>query len=316
LIQASFLLFGLWIVLKRLESGLSAVPFHWDRSIFRETLGYSLTFQGIGLTKLLFEPATKVMLARFAGSATLGYFEFAHRMVFQLRSLIVTAYQAVVPTIADLHERQPELIHNIYTESLRFLTFVVGPLLGFFVLVTPLVSELWIGSLEPEFVLFANLVFVAWFLNILTTPAYFSNAGTGHLRWNFLGHLITGVLNIVLGLALGYYFGGVGVVVGFCIGLIVGSFATAAAYHHTNDVSIGQCVDPPTVKLLLVGGASLVVGMLALSWFGALSIYIVPILYLVIMLRPMWLHPQRVNLFTAVHSIILPRRDAASSDDR
>lgn len=326
LVQAVLLLSAIWIVLRRLESSLPLLPFRWSYQTFRETLEYSLTFQGIGLTKLLFEPAAKVMLARFAGSATLGYFEFAHRMVFQLRSLIVTAYQAVVPTIADLHERRPELVRQIYTESARFLVYLVGPSLAFLIVVSPIVSRVWIGTVVPEFVRFAELVFVAWFLNILSTPAYFANAGTGHLRWNFLGHLITGVLNVVLGIVFGYYFGGTGVVVAFSFALLTGSFATAAAYHVEHRISLKAFFDHQTVILLTICVLLLAAGEAAyvflVGYVPGDALYVaVPILFLLVISPMLWLHPQRQRLSSAARNVISTNfdRDAGSSgssDDR
>ncbi|HUF09195.1 MAG TPA: oligosaccharide flippase family protein [Rhodothermales bacterium] len=322
LAQAALLLIATWVTLKKMEPSLPVLPYRWNYQTFKETLGYSITFQGISVTKLLFEPVTKVLLAKFAGASTLGYFEFAHRMVFQIRSLIVTAYQAVVPTIADLQERRPDLIRDIYTESLRLLMYIVGPALGFFILLSPLVSRLWIGTIVPDFVLFSGLVFVGWFLNVLSAPAYFSNAGTGRLRWNFLGHLLTGVINVVLGIVLGYYFGAIGVVAAFSIALVVGSFATAGPYHAENHIPLSPFFDQPTVALLLTCAGAFVAGALAFVLFGEVALvhWAVPILFVTASARLTWTHPQRAKLFSALRSVVLPNDhadvNAASLDDR
>ena len=254
-IQAALLLLISWYILKRLMPALPLIPLHWKYRTFREILGYSLNFQVIAMTQLLMIPVAKALMARFGGVSIVAYFEMAYRMVFQLRSLIAAGHQAIVPTIADVQEKDPAKLRAIYHQSFKIILFLVLAGLPFCMMITPFVSWLWIGAYNPWFILFSYLLFTGWFLNLLTNPAYFANLGTGELRWNVYGHVVIGVLNIGLGILLGQRFGGTGIVLGFVIALLIGSSLIMLAYNKKHHVSISNILD---LRSLQVGGASII----------------------------------------------------------
>ena len=160
-------------------------------------------FQIVSIVGMMFEPVTKGLLSRYGGLAMVGYYEMASRMVLQFRIMIVSADQVLVPVIASLQETAPDRIRTIYAESYRLIVYLSVPLFAGLLTAIPVISALWIGAYENNFVLFAMVLTVAWFLNILISPAYFANLGTGHLLWNTVGHVVIGVLNLILGVVLG-----------------------------------------------------------------------------------------------------------------
>lgn len=300
-LQAGLLLAASWIVLRRLLPALPLLPYRWDREAFKEMLSYSLKFQVISIFRLLFEPFTKMLVMNFGGAAAAGYFEFAHRMVFQLRALIVTAHQSIVPTIADLQERQPSLIQEVYKSSYRLILYLILASLPFFIAVTPLVSRLWIGSYAPLFILFANLIFIGWFLNMLSNPAYFAYLGIGKLRWNIVGHSLIGLLNGGLGLLLGWLYGGTGVVIAFVTALIAGSLTTAVAYQREYRIRLADLVQRESILLGLAGLAGLALALFVhdqakSTWPLLALIAVVPASYIAVVAVPLWIHPARRQL--------------------
>ncbi len=318
-IQAGALLAASWIVLRRLLPALPPAPYRWRRDAFREMLGYSLNFQVISAGQLLLEPTVKALVSRFGGVGMLANFEFAYRMVVQVRALIATAHQAVVPTIADLQERDPAQIRAVYKKSYHLVAYLLAAALPFLVAVTPLVSRLWIGVYEPQFVLFGVLLFVGWFVNLAANPAYFANLGTGALRWNVVGHVVMGVLSAGLGLVLGWRFGGPGVVVGFVTALVAGSLTISVAYERHYGIRLAELLQGATLRL---GAASLAGMALALvlyfrldaAWnLGALSALVVGV-YAAFVVVPLWRHPMRRQV-GAWLAHLRPARPAAPHAD-
>src|SRR5690606_28241429 len=114
-----------WLVVRRLHRGLPLLPWRWDQGMFREMFRYSISFQGTSLAQMLLDPMTKLLLAKFGGVSASGVFELAHKLVIQLRALIVTAHWALVPAIADVQERNSALIRAIYQKSFRLVQFLV-----------------------------------------------------------------------------------------------------------------------------------------------------------------------------------------------
>lgn len=316
-IQMGLLLLGAWVLLLRQAPGLPWVPLRWRRDVFTEMFGYSVNFSVISLSQMLFEPTAKSLLSRFGGVVMVTDFEFAHRMVVQVRALFATAHQAVVPAIADLQEKDAARVVDLYRTSFRLVLFLVLPSLPLLVALTPVVSRLWIGSYEPYFVLFAALLFGGWFLNMFANPAYFANMGTGHLRWNVWGHLAIGALSLGLGLALGDAFGGTGVVVGYVIALLTGSFLIAWAYQRQHGIHMHELVDAPSVVLgvvsLAAGGGAFWLALrqptLGSPWLLAL---LLPAGYLALTALPLWRHPIRAQVQGWL-AAFLRRPDASST---
>ena len=229
--QNLLLVLAAWVALRRVLP-LPLAPKKITFSLLRPMVGYGVSFQAISLLMLLAEPVTKALVMRFGGAVWAGNFEFANRLALQLRSVIVTGHQALVPMLATLSEKAPEHLRRVYSSSLRAVLALVGLTLPVAIVLTPVVSLLWLGSVSGPFVLLLNVMLVAWFVNALSGPAYFHYLGTGHLRWNVGGALTIGVANASGGFALGILFGGLGAALGYAFALIAGSAVPVWAFHR------------------------------------------------------------------------------------
>ena len=235
-LQTGIVLVMSWILLRHELKILPLIPYRWSKRLFREMIGYGTNFQVVSIVGMMFEPVTKGLLSRYGGLPMVGYYEMASRMILQFRTMIVSANQVLVPVIAALQETTPDSIRTIYRESYRLMVYLSVPLFSGLMTAIPVISELWIGAYESTFVFFAMVLTVAWFLNILISPAYFANLGTGQLLWNTVGHVVIGVLNLILGVVLGLLYGGMGVVWGWAAALIIGSGLILLSYNA------GHCI--------------------------------------------------------------------------
>ncbi len=301
LLQSATVLVTSWLVLRHLLPELPPLPWRWSRRAFSEMIGYSLRFQAITLTQMLFEPLTKSLLAKFGTVSAAGYFEMANRLALQLRAFIVTAHTAIVPTLTNIGETTPALLRGIYETSCRLVAFLLLLLLPLLIALTPLISMLWIGSYEPVFVGFATLLFIGWFGNLVGNPAYIGYMGAGDLRWNARSHLVMALLNGILALALGTLFGGTGVVVGFVVALLTGSLLVAVVYSAEHDFRLALWLAPENLVL----GAATLCGMGAVlllhHWWGtsldtAVLFAASLALYALFAGGPLWLHSSRRQL--------------------
>lgn len=229
--QAAMLLLLLWLLLRRQVPSLALVPHQWDRSLFREMFGYGVHFQLITASQALREPITKALLAKFGGLAYTGFYDMAGRWIVTIRELIVQANQVLVPTVSGLAERNPKLLPELYQQSYRVLLFVSLPVFSFLMIVSPAVSQIWIGHYEELFVKFSLLLAAGWLFSTLSNPAYVIYLGTGELRWVTIGCLVTLALNLGIGILLGWIFGGVAVVAASMAALTLGCVMAPIAYH-------------------------------------------------------------------------------------
>jgi len=294
--QASVLTFVGWLLLKRELSFLQAVPLRWFRSAFTEMWTYSVNFQVNSIMTVLYDPITKALLSNFGGLAMVGYYEMANRMVLQLRAGIVSANQVLVPTIAGLMENSPERLRFVYYENYRLLLYLSLPYFAAIMMSVPLISDLWIGHYESIFVMFSILLTIGWFLNLMAGPSYFANLGTGRLRWNTASHISIAMLNIILGVALGSAFGGIGVVIAWTISLILGSAVVIVSYHVENHIAFCILFPGETSRLAIASACGMLFGLLIYGKFnGVISIsWLVPscmVVFFAMVIPFFWMHP-------------------------
>lgn len=245
------ILIGSWLLLKRCLPVLPVFPYRWNKSLFREIIGYGINFQVISVIAMLYDPITKALLSKFGGLSVVGYYEMASKMVQQFRALIVSANQVLVPAIADLKEKTPEKVQSVYSNSYQLLFYLALPLYSFIVICAPIISELWIGHYESVFVLFTILLAIGWLLNTLNVPAYFAYLGIGELRWNVISHITIGLLNAGLGFTMGILFNGIGVIVAWVFSLALGSSIVYLSYHIKYRVPLIELL-PKSSRIIII----------------------------------------------------------------
>lgn len=303
-----------WVLLKRYIK-LPIIPHKWNRQLFGEIVRYGVKYQTISVTAMFYDPITKALLSKFGGLYIVGYYEMASRMVQQFRALIVSANQVLFPAIADLNEREPEKIKSVYQTSYQLLFYLALPLYALIIVSLTLISHLWIGHYDKTFVIFATILAVGWCLNTLASPAYFANLGIGELRWNVISHIAIALLNLGLGLLLGFYFGGNGVVIGWAISLGLGSSIIYFSYHVRNNISLLELL-PKASRIIivtcLIGSISTFVIQHKLNHsFNTIALNSIILLsFSTIVFIPIWLHPMRKRLMRWVANELLTKGGA------
>jgi O-antigen/teichoic acid export membrane protein len=291
--QMSVTLITSWFVLKRYIK-LPLLPCKWNKQLFREILSYGLKYQTISMATMFYDPVTKGLLSKFGSLSMVGYYEMISRMVQQFRALVVSANQVLFPAIADLKERDPEKVESVYRTSYQLILYFSLPLYSLIIVSLPIISALWIGHYEKIFINFGVLLTLGWFLNTLSAPAYFANLGTGELGWNVGGHVVIGVLNSILGLLLGVYLGGTGVVVAWALSLSLGSCLICSSYYINHKISLIELLPRDSILLIIVsltGAASIIVIQNKMSYM-----FITPGIVLVATFLTLWFHPMRKRL--------------------
>jgi O-antigen/teichoic acid export membrane protein len=298
-IHNSAVLIGSWVLLKRYCIILPIFPYKWNTKLFKEMVVYGVNFQTISIAAMLYDPTTKALLSKFGNLSMVGYYEMASKMVLQFRSLIVAANQVIVPVIADVKETAPDKIRSFYLISYQLLFSIAVPLYSLIIVFMPVISEVWIGHYEKDFVIFGMLLVAGWFLNTLSAPSYFSNLGIGELRWNVLAHVVIGILNVSVGFVLGGFLGGTGVVIAWTFSFAIGSSIIYVFYHLQHKISLTELL-PRSSRMLVL---SCLTGMISVCYLTDhlrhknLSIITLTIGIflgaLITIFIPFWVHPLR-----------------------
>ncbi len=214
----------------------------WNGQIFKSIFNYGIKFQFISISQMLCEPITKTLLGRFGGMQIVGFYEMASRLVWQLRSLIVNANQIVVPLIASasVSKNNKSAVNEIYKKSLSIVQIVSIPIFTLLILFANVISFLWIGHIEPAFIMSIYLLSASTFANILSGPSYFGCLAEGKLNFLLGVHIFIAVTNVILSFILGNCIVIYGVIWSWSLTLILGSIGIIYLYSKSNKISLSS----------------------------------------------------------------------------
>lgn len=267
-----------WTFVVRVGRTVPAVPVHFRRGLFKELLGFGTKLQVGTIANLLFEPATKIILGHIAGAATLGLYELAYRMVYQVRGVAITALQNLVPAFANLRETNREALRSLFLKACRGAAIIGAPLMAGVAVGAPIVSLIWIGGYSSEFVRLSALLSLCWAINILAAPSYFLGMGTGEVNVNVGGQVLTGIMSPLAAYLAGRYFGSYAAVGGIVVGKIIGdmlpaysnrpaaSARDAAIFYLPNILSCGFVLAVSVIILINADAIGVSVKHLLLFW--------------------------------------------------
>lgn len=271
LVQALVILFIGFYNVKKICPSFRILYWNWDRVVFKSLFNYGYKFQLISIFQMLYEPMTKILISKYSGITTLGFYEMASRLVTQFRAIISTMNQVTVPVVAHyLHTDKTAIIY-IYKRSMSFIVFLVFPLVAGIVLFIPHLSVLWVGNLEPIFINSAYILSLSMLINVLNAPAYFSSLGEGKLNGLLIMHILVAILNILLGIILGKSILTYGVILAWAFSFCVGSIFLIFYYHRENRISFANIFIKSDYLIIISG---LVFSVLSIVLFTKVSLYL------------------------------------------
>jgi O-antigen/teichoic acid export membrane protein len=260
------------IILKRHVPLLTWLPFRWRKGLFKELIGYALSFQFVSLLDMLMDPLTKGMLSRFGSLEMVTYFEMGTRLIGQVRGLVVSANQVLVPTFAEVSRNDAAQVATLFRKSYSVIFYVTVCLFGLLAAALPLLGILWIGANQPSFLWITAVLCSGWLINTLAVPAYFASLGTGAMRVVVQAHLAMALSNVALAYSFGKLWGGYGVVAGWAIALAVGGLMTHVLYCRRSQFGLKGLVPPRGLSLIVFCGLGLLLGHVATDWVTTLNV--------------------------------------------
>lgn len=252
LVQSVFIFIAALIFTVRVNPDNKLRYWKWSTQSFKELFNYGYKFQLVSVSQLLYEPATKLLLSKYGGLVLLGHYEMATKAVNQFRALLTNANQVVVPVVAEKAKLGgSSFLQEFYIRMNRILLLFNLPLSTVLILATPFISLLWLGSFNDDFIFSMLALTVSSFINIMCGPAYFSSMGEGKLNVLVIVHVGMAIVNIVLGMVLGYYAAGYGIILAWAIALSVGSIIVTLNYNRTLKIGITDVFQREEVKLFI-----------------------------------------------------------------
>jgi len=242
-IQAIFILLSAILLTYKISPYNRFSYWKWSRKSFTELFNYGYKFQVVSITQLLYEPTTKLLLSKFGGLALLGHYEMAARLVTQFRALLVNANQVVVPVIAGSNKaKTKEETFSFFIKMNQIVSLFSFPIAALLIILSPLISLIWIGNVNFDFIFSTIVLTLSGALNIVCGPSYFSCMAEGKLSLLVVIHIFMAITNLILGYLLIFVFGGYGIMIGWGLALSAGSLLLIIQYIKTIPAHLTQIV--------------------------------------------------------------------------
>ncbi len=305
--QSIFMLFLGWFMLRNKLIMLPVIPYKWNLNSFKEVMKYSFKFQLIPLSQIFCDPITKVLMAKFGGLSFVGYYEMASRLAMQIRLLLVSASQALFPVVAELNEAKSHLIHKLYKEIYENIFYVSITVYMFLIALTPSISVIWIGHFEPTFSLSLFFLVIGFFFNSLGIPAYFFGLGLGKFKWIIIGHVLTALLNPILGFIFGHFFAYYGVVAAWILSWVVGTLLYVFAFHNGQDIQLNKILPRESLFLVICSIVFMTMSFLVFKELIFIPKALFFLLFLLTTILPLWFHPIRKRLINQIVNVVFDK---------
>lgn len=185
--QYVFVLLGVRFVLWFKLKSLAILPTRFSWTQMRDSLHYGIRLQFSSIPMAIFDPMARIMLNHFAGLSYLGIYDLAYRVAGNLRGLIQSALNPLVPEFTSLYQRDPSEAKQSHDDKLDKFLLANCAVFSLVILSSPLISWLLLGEINGQFLLALSCLSFAWggaTLGLLTQ--LFARAA-GVLRWSILG---------------------------------------------------------------------------------------------------------------------------------
>lgn len=238
----------------QLSNEITMKSYRVEKIHFKKLLGYGSKFQGITICQMLYEPIAKSYLSKFGGIGQVAYYEMANRLVSQIRSLITSVNQVMIPLIAEANVEKKENLQSIYKNAISIIIFVEVPLFTTLIILTPKISLIWLGNYNYDFITYGYLLCVTTFILILNGPAYFGLVGEGKLKrllWvNLFMVLCITFLPMIISpvLTKGSYIVGLSSFI-----VVIGSLYMTKLYLQNLNISFSHVFNKDETQFLLKG---------------------------------------------------------------
>lgn len=241
LMQSVLVAILVWVATRRELPSLKCAPVIWDKSCFREIIGYAAGLQFGNLLLMLFEPATKILLSRYFGLNEVAHFEMANQIISRVRGLITSAIQAYLPVLSS-NAGDIVAARQIVREATIFTVGIGLPIMAGLIVSFPIISIIWIGHVQVDFVVYGWILGIGWLIATLGMPSYYYCVGAGRVATIALSNTVVVGINSLLGFSAAMLGNGHWVAVSMMVSLALGNLVTTRRAIADLEISVTQTI--------------------------------------------------------------------------
>lgn len=191
------------IVVKKTRTLNKVYPINFSKGIFRQISSFGLKSQMINVLVIFFDPAVKFFITKNLGLLSTANYEISNKIVMQIRNLLVSANQVIIPKII-LHRNagtENKYFNSISTINI-FLSIAAGILI---LLIAPVAVLFFQNDYDNTLTQCIIILNVGWVCNMITSVHYYSCIGLDKIGQLVIYHLLLSIVLIIFYISLPLY---------------------------------------------------------------------------------------------------------------
>ena len=158
----------------------------FNKKWFKEITSFGFKFQATSILSLITEPIIKYFITKKLGLSVTANYEFANKLITQIRAFLVNANQVIVPNIV-LHESKGTLADYFFQIQKRNtdLAVYIGLLTLF---VSPIAILVFNNSFDAKLMQLVIVLNAGWVCNMITSIHYYTCIGLNKVGKLFFVH--------------------------------------------------------------------------------------------------------------------------------
>ncbi len=179
-----------WYLVANNTKSAGMLPANFSFKTLRQMFSFSLKAQIANVTNSLFEPVSKILLSQYGGLQAQGAYELAYKTVSLSRNAIVTGLFASLPALTSMLSENRDKAKEFYIKSKNNTTKAIAIVLVLVVFASPIVSWLWVGDFNRQYVYFVVMLAIGFIVNAQGATAYNLGLATGVMKYNIFSSFI------------------------------------------------------------------------------------------------------------------------------
>lgn len=248
-------------------------PFYVTREGLRNIGVLGGRFQLLAVINTFTTEGVKVLMAVVLGTAWVGIYELAKKLIQLCRSVSGSLLGPLMPAFASLHAgRDQQASQALFIQGSKLISIVATFSLIFLVLTADRLLLLWTGEQVPEAAWTARMLAPATFFVLLTGVATARLRGQGEVMLEIY-YALLGSLMIVLAIfPLYHFFAYSGIVYALLISNVISSLAFLLVFFHYAKLPLVDYFKEVVIKVAGYGiVASFPVLALRYSFYGSVA---------------------------------------------
>lgn len=197
----------------------------------KNILHESWKLQVSSLLVLCYEPIIKYFLS-FYGLANVALYEASNKIILQIKNVFIIIIQTLLPNIVSLYKTNKEEFITYYY-NLKSTIFQAALLMfATVIIILPLISLFFFKVKNDDFFLIFSILSIGSLINTIAILSHIQFIAINKINIPLLSFLAILVSLIIFCPLLGTLLGGIGVIIGVCVSLIVGSLVTILCFER------------------------------------------------------------------------------------